>query len=278
MISISVIIPVYNRAQSILRAIDSVLNQSYPAAEIIVIDDGSTDRLQTVLERYDEQIRRIRQENRGVSSARNRGIKAAHGDWLAFLDSDDEWLPEKLENAIEFITHNPDYRIFQCEEIWIRNQRRVNPKNKHKKVGGWIFRESLPLCIVSPSAVMIKRDLFDEVGLFDESLPVCEDYDLWLRVLRRYPIGLDQKPGIIKYGGHQDQLSRKYWGMDYYRVRAMEKHVNDAELEPALRKDVLTEMVKKLQVLDKGAKKRGKSWQEVEHKLKIYQQQSGLYD
>lgn len=276
MTSITVIIPVYNRARLLKRALESVLNQSHPASEIIIVDDGSTDNTLSLLEPYLKQIKIIRQKNQGVSAARNRGIKEAGSDWLAFLDSDDEWLPNRLENAVNFLRTNPDCRIFQCEEIWIRNNRRVNPKKKHKKTGGWIFRESLPLCIVSPSALMAQRNLFDKVGRFDETLPVCEDYDLWLRVLRKYPIALDERPGIIKYGGHEDQLSRKYRGMDYYRVLAMEKHVHDPQLEPSLRKAVLLEIVKKLRILDSGAKKRGRQWDEVEQKLKNYLTECGL--
>lgn len=260
----------------IRRAIDSVLNQTRRADELIVVDDGSIDKTSDIIKEYGRDVKYIRQENLGVSAARNHGIKSARGDWLAFLDSDDEWLPEKLANAILFQKQNPQYRIFQCEEIWMRNNRRVNPKQKHKKSGGWIFRESLPLCIVSPSAVMIERGLFDKVGLFDENFPVCEDYDLWLRILRKYPIGLDERPGIIKYGGHSDQLSHKYWGMDFYRVLAMEKHLNDPGLDVSVRKMILKEVVHKLLVLYNGSQKRGKQWDEVEQKLKMYQQETDL--
>ena len=275
--SISVIIPVYNRPKMIYRAIDSVLRQTLPAAEIIVVDDGSTDSTADVIRAFGNKVRLISLDQRGVSAARNRGIRAARGKWLAFLDSDDEWLPEKSENAADFISRHPQYRIFQCQEIWIRNNIRVNPRQKHKKMAGKIFKESLPLCIVSPSAVMMERSLFDEVGLFDETLPVCEDYDLWLRVLRKHPIGLDERPGLIKYGGHEDQLSHKFWGMDFYRVLAMEKHLQDKELDLSLRIAVLKEIVKKLQVLHTGSQKRGKQWKEVAEKLNTYQRELKKY-
>ncbi len=261
----------------IYRAIDSVLRQTLPAAEIIVVDDGSTDSTADVIRAFGNKVRLISLDQRGVSAARNRGIRAARGKWLAFLDSDDEWLPEKSENAADFISRHPQYRIFQCQEIWIRNNIRVNPRQKPKKMAGKIFKESLPLCIVSPSAVMMERSLFDEVGLFDESLPVCEDYDLWLRVLRNHPIGLDERPGLIKYGGHEDQLSHKFWGMDFYRVLAMEKHLQDKELDLSLRIAVLKEIVKKLQVLHTGSQKRGKQWKEVAEKLNTYQRELKKY-
>ncbi len=270
---ISVIIPVYNRAQMVKRAIDSVLAQTDPAHEIIVVDDGSTDATPMVLKDYQHRIHIVRQTNKGVSAARNAGIHKATGDWLAFLDSDDEWLPEKLSLAKDFLNHHPEYLIFQSEEIWIRRGKRVNPKKKHQKYGGWIFKQSLPLCIVSPSAVVIHRSVFEHVGLFDESFPVCEDYDLWLRVARKFPIGLDRRFGIIKYGGHDDQLSKKYWGMDFYRVKAIEKHLNDDSLPLELKIAALQEALKKLMILIKGFKKRAKSTIELEHKFQFYSEQ-----
>jgi len=268
--NISAVIPVHNRPHLVTRAVASVLAQTKKIDEIIIVDDGSTDSTAETLKQLGSQIIYIRQDNKGVSAARNAGIKRAQSEWIALLDSDDEWLPEKTENAADFVQRNPQYKIFQSHEIWVRNNRIVNPKNKHQKKGGWIFKESLPLCIVSPSASIIRREVLDDAGLFDENFPVCEDYDLWLRILRKYPIGLDEKPGIKKYGGHPDQLSRRYWGMDYYRVLAMEKHVHDAELEEELRTAVIKEIIKKLKVLAAGARKRHKYWKEVEQKLTMY--------
>ncbi len=272
-ITFSVIIPVYNRAAVISRAVESVLAQNRPADEIIVVDDGSEDETVLVLKRYLPQVKIVRQENKGVSAARNTGIRTATGEWIALLDSDDEWLPKKLEQAERYIQAHPDCKIFQTEEIWVRNGRRVNPKNKHKKQGGFIYKESLPLCIVSPSAVLIKRNLFDKIGFFDETLPVCEDYDLWLRVSRKYKIGLDAHSGIIKYGGHTDQLSTKFWGMDRFRIRAMEKQLSDPQLPPELRRWTLTEIISKLIVLISGYEKRGRNSVELQRKLEEYTQE-----
>lgn len=269
-IKISVIIPVHNRASTITRAIKSVLNQVHPADEIIVVDDGSDDGTSEILVNFGQVIKLIRQENRGVSAARNAGIRAAIGNWIAFLDSDDEWLPEKLQNAENFIIENPGLFIFQSEEIWNRRGRMVNPRKKHRKVGGSIFKECIPLCIVSPSATLIHRDVLEKIGYFDESLPVCEDYDLWLRVARHYSIGFDPKPGIIKYGGHEDQLSFRYWGMDRFRIIALEKQYADPELPAQLRKCVLDEIIKKLELLIKGYSNRGKDFQEYKEKLYYY--------
>ncbi len=269
-ITFSVIIPVYNRAAIISRAIESVLRQTIPPAELIVVDDGSEDETASVLKPYLPQIKIIRQENKGVSAARNAGIRAASGEWIALLDSDDEWLPQKLELAGRYIQAHPDCKIFQAEEIWMRNGRRVNPKNRHKKQGGFIYKESLPLCIVSPSAVVIKRSLFTEIGFFDETLPVCEDYDLWLRVSRKYKIGLDVHPGIVKYGGHGDQLSRKFWGMDRFRILAMEKQLADPELPDELRKWTLEEILSKLSVLIEGYEKHGRDSRNLQKKRTQY--------
>ena len=268
---VSVIIPVYNRARPVTRAIDSVLKQTRPPLEIIVVDDGSTDETPDVLRQYGSKIKIIRQAHRGVSAARNRGIRSASGQWIALLDSDDEWMPKKLAMAEEFHRRHPEYLIFQSEEIWIRKGKRVNPKKKHSKYGGWIFKQSLPLCIVSPSAVIFHRSLPEQVGLFDESFPVCEDYDLWLRVAKKFPIGLDERAGIIKYGGHEDQLSHQYWGMDYFRVLAMEKHIDDAHLASDLKEALLKEILSKLNILLTGYKKRNKTNPELEEKFRKYQ-------
>ena len=273
----SVIIPVYNRPKLIQRAINSVINQSKSAQEIIIINDGSIDQTKSVLAKYQNDLIVVDQPNLGVSAARNTGIRLAKNEWLAFLDSDDEWHKDKLLKAEEFHHKNPQYKIFQTDEIWIRNNRRVNPKIKHKKYGGWIFKQSLPLCIVSPSAVVIHEDIFSDVGLFDEKFLVCEDYDLWLRIARKYPIGLDDFKGLIKYGGHHDQLSRKYWGMDHFRIMAMEKHLNDPSLSDEQRQWTLMEVIAKLKVLIHGYKKRNKNVSELQEKLKKYMDKLSRY-
>jgi len=272
MCELSVVIPVCNEEESIGKLITEItdaLGGKYQH-EIIVVDDGSEDQTASLLNRYLPQIKIIRQQNRGVSAARNTGIRSATGEWIALLDSDDEWLPQKLEQAERYIQQHPACKIFQTEEIWIRNGRRVNPRNKHKKKDGFIYKESLPLCIVSPSAVVIKRLLFDELGFFDETLPVCEDYDLWLRVARKHKIGLDPLPGIIKYGGHTDQLSGKFWGMDRFRIKAMEKQLSDPELPDEMRIWTLEEIISKLNVLISGYEKRGRNNVELQKKGKQY--------
>ena len=266
----SVVIPVYNRENFIRRAVESALNQTRPAEEIIVVNDGSTDRTRNILNDYNEFIQIIDQTNSGVSSARNKGITHARYDWLVFLDSDDEWHRDKLLQAEKYHDKNPQYLVFQSDEIWIRNGKRANPKIKHQKYEGWIYKQCLPLCIVSPSAVVIHKNIFQDVGLFDENFIVCEDYDLWLRIARKYPIGLDPFQGLIKYGGHKDQLSQKYWGMDRYRIMAMEKQLDDPFLPDDLRKSTIQEIISKLDILIKGFQKRNKDTTELGYKIKKY--------
>jgi glycosyltransferase involved in cell wall biosynthesis len=226
---ISVIIPAFNRGWILEESIESVISQDFTDYELIIVDDGSTDNTQIILDKYRERLITIRQKNRGVSGARNRGIAAASGRYIAFLDSDDLWLPTKLSRQVDYFNTHPDALICQTEEVWIRNGLRVNPKKKHRKPSGMIFEPSLSLCLVSPSAVMIHRRLFEEVGTFDENLPACEDYDLWLRISLKYPVYLIDIPLIVKRGGHPDQLSRKP-GLDKFRIQSLKKIIESNQL------------------------------------------------
>lgn len=226
---VSVIIPTFNRGWILEEAIDSVLEQEYQNFELIVVDDGSTDNTPEILNSYSSKITVIRQANQGVSAARNKGIRHSSGQLIAFLDSDDRWLPHKLSRQVAFFESHPELSICQTEEIWIRNGVRVNPKKRHQKPSGMIFERSLALCLVSPSAVMLRRSLLEDVGLFDENLPACEDYDLWLRISCRYPVGLIDTPLIVKQGGHDDQLSRAP-SLDRFRIRALERMIENGNL------------------------------------------------
>jgi glycosyltransferase involved in cell wall biosynthesis len=254
---VSVIIPVFNRSTLVREAVDSVLNQTFNDFELIVVDDGSTDGIHTVLQRYGDKLIYIKQDNKGVSAARNRGIAQAKGEFLAFLDSDDLWMPEKLSVQVEFFRKNQEYMICQTEEIWIRNGKRVNPKKRHKKPSGMIFEPSLSLCLVSPSAVMIKKELFQEVGLFDETFPACEDYDLWLRISYKHFVYLIDRPLIVKRGGHDDQLSKSP-ALDKYRIQSIKKLIESnvlAEDQLAAAKDKLVE---KCMIFSNGCIKRNR--------------------
>ncbi len=254
---VSVIIPTYNRGWTIKEAIDSVLEQDFSDYELIVVDDGSTDNTADILQSYGNTIIVIHQSNKGVSAARNRGIGASAGRLIAFLDSDDIWLPQKLSRQVEFFNNHPDALINQTEEQWIRNGVRVNPKKRHHKFSGMIFERSLELCLVSPSAVMLRRQLFETVGLFDESLPACEDYDLWLRVSCRYPVYLIDTPLIVKRGGHDDQLSRAA-GLDKYRIHALQKVIEGSQLSNDQYQAAIMAIIKKCKIYADGCRRRGR--------------------
>ncbi len=259
--NISVIIPTHNRAHTIGRAIESVLKQSLPPSEVIIVDDGSPDKTAALIQNDFPRCHYIYQQNQGVSSARNSGIRAASSEWLAFLDSDDEWMPGKLATQAAALKDNPGIQLCHTEEIWIRNGTRVNQMKKHAKRGGWLFQHCLPLCAISPSSVIIHRSLFESLGLFDETLPACEDYDLWLRICAFYPTLFVETAQIIKYGGHEDQLSRRHWGMDRFRIQALEKILAHPQLSSADWQAATEILIKKAGILAQWAIKRGKEQQ-----------------
>lgn len=269
--TISLIIPTYNRCSLLRRALYSVLEQTRLPDKIIVIDDGSTDNTAEMLINEFSQVSTLIQTNKGVSAARNLGIQQAKGDWIAFLDSDDSWVAEKLTTQIRALQQAPELKVCHAEEIWIRNGVRVNAMHKHKKNGGWIFKQRLPLCAMSPSSMMIHRTIFDDVGLFDENLPACEDYDLWLRITAKYPVLFLEEPLIKKYGGHEDQLSHKYWGMDRFRIQALEKTITQPDLSIENKQDAIKMLVKKAKIFRNGALKRGKT-ESAEHYQQLLDQ------
>ena len=256
--AVSVVIPTYNRWPMVGAAVDSVLAQSYRDFELIVIDDGSADPTSTELAKFGSQLRCFKQDRGGVSSARNLGVRQSRGRLISFLDSDDLWRPDKLENQVRFMERSPEVQICQTDEVWLRHGVRVNPRIKHRKPSGDIFERSLELCLVSPSAVMMTRTLFDCSGGFDESLPVCEDYDLWLRIARDHPVPLIEQPLVVKHGGHADQLSHSMWGMDRFRVIALQKLLRSG-IAGERRIAVLRVLQNKVAVLAQGARKRGKA-------------------
>ena len=255
---ISVIIPTYNRKHTLQRAIDSVLAQTFKPYEIIIVDDGSKDGTKEWLLQNYPSVQYIHQPNNGVSSARNKGIQISQGSWIALLDSDDEWMPEKLEYQSRFLEMNRDSSFCHTNEIWIRNGVRVNQMKKHKKYGGDIFKHCLDICRISPSSSIIKKDVFEEVGAFDESLTVCEDYDLWLRVTAKFNILFLDEPLIKKYGGHLDQLSRVPEGIEQYRIRSLEKILSMGLLTETQFRSAKDMLIHKLNIYAKGLKKRDK--------------------
>ena len=245
---ISVIIPTFNRIGLLQRAIDSVLNQSLKPYEIIVVDDGSTDGTGEIIKQKYKSIKIIQQKNSGVSAARNNGIKHAKGDWIALLDSDDEWNKDKIGQQVNRLTDNPKFNFCHTNEIWIRNGIRVNQKKKHKKYGGFIFEKCLDICRISPSSVLFNKNILNHVGLFNDKLPVCEDYDLWLRITADFEILFIDEPLITKYGGHDDQLSRSIEAIEKFRIKALEGILENSNLSKYNRDRAVEMIIKKLNI------------------------------
>lgn len=254
---VSVILPTYNRAWTLKTAIDSVLFQDYPNIELIVIDDGSRDNTRQLLKEYKNQIKVLSQENAGVSAARNRGIEKSRGEFIALIDSDDSWDKRKISCQIDFFMANPEALICQTQEVWIRNHKRVNPKIKHKKPSGMIFEQSLNLCLVSPSAVMMKREIFELKGYFNEKFLVCEDYDLWLRISSTIPVFLIDKPYTIKNGVHKDQLSNLH-SQDKFRIRSLKNLLDSNTLTKDQSLKAKKVFKKKCDIYGNGCIKRGR--------------------
>ena len=269
---VSVIIPTFNRFSLIFRAIDSVLNQTIKPFEIIVVDDGSSDNTSTFIKNNYKSVKLIKQKNLGVSKARNVGIKNSSGDWIALLDSDDEWKKNKLEVQIKSLSEYDYYSVCHTNEIWIRNGIRVNQKKRHQKYGGDIFDKCLDICRISPSSIIFKKNIINDVGWFDEGLSICEDYDLWLRITANFKILFIDKPLVIKYGGHSDQLSKSVNGIEAYRIKSLENLLNNTKLIKDYKLLTIKMLITKLGIYKKGLLKRHKTNEllKINHKIKFW--------
>jgi glycosyltransferase involved in cell wall biosynthesis len=249
-LNISVVIPTHNRAFCLKRAIDSVLSQTFPIKEILVVNNASDDNTEVLLEKNYKQIKVLYENNIGVSFARNTGIRNSKSNWIAFLDSDDEWMPKKIEKQVSLIKESSyKYRIVHTNELWFKNNKFLNQKKIHKKKGGYIFENCLHFCKISPSSVIIHRELFKKYGLFDTKFSVCEDYELWLRITSQEEVGFIEEPMIKKHAGHLGQLSKKYWGLDRYRIRALEKLIKNRKLNEKQMLQTIKLLLKKIDIV-----------------------------
>ena len=240
------VIPTYNRYTLLKRAINSLLAQTHPVDEIIIVDDGSTDNTKDIQNDFPEIIY-IYQKNSGVSAARNVGIQKAKNEWIAFLDSDDEWHKEKLEKQVLFHKNKSDILMSYTAEKWVRDGKIVKIPKKYRKIGEDAFLENLSYCNIAPSSAMLNKSLLERVGFFDESLEVCEDYDLWLRITIAHKVGLINEQLIIKYAGHDKQLGFQK-GMDIMRMRVLEKllyHCENDEKREQIKKELLAKQKSK---------------------------------
>ncbi len=265
---VSVVLTTFNRKESLSRALRSVLGQTRIPEEIIVVDDGSTDGTTRELSTKFSSVVWLKQQNKGVSSARNLGIRKARCSWIALLDSDDEWKPEKLERQIARITNEPSPKACHTDEEWIRNGNQVIPPKFLDKAPENLFARSLRRCLICPSSALIHREVFSQIGLFDESLPVCEDYDFWLRLLLLEPPALVDQKLVLKHGGHPGQLSTSTWGMDRFRVKSMETLLSNPMLTDERRHEVWQALSEKCEILANGFAKRNKQEEAREYSRK----------
>ncbi len=265
---VSVVIPAYNRRRMLCDAINSVIAQTQAAWELIVVDDGSTDgtfddlrcgEMARVLSTAPPACRIVleRTARRGVAAARNRGAALASAPYIAFLDSDDLWMPDKLRRQLAYMRSHPQYPLVQTQEVWMRDGRRMNPGRRHQKRAGDIFEPSLRVCLISCSATMMSAALFREMGGFDERMRACEDYDLWLRILSAHPVGLLDEALVTRRAGHPDQLSAGP-ALDRFRIRALVKLLAGCELTPAREKAVAQVLAEKCAIYGNGLKRRGR--------------------
>ncbi len=254
----SAVIPVYNRRKLIKKSVNSVLEQSFRDFELIVVDDGSTDETPSVIKGYsDKRVRYIRKENSGPAAARNRGIEESRGDFIAFLDSDDWWLKDKLRETCRALRENPGYLIYHSQERWYRRGKLLNQKKIHAKPSGYVFSRCLQLCCISISTAAVSKSLFKKIGLFDEALPACEDYDFWLRASLKYPVYLIDRVLTEKEGGHGGRLSARP-GLDRFRIDSIKKLIKSGDLNEKEKKLAFEHLKIKSKIYGQGCIKRGK--------------------
>ena len=257
---VSIVIPTYNRSQFLKKAVDSVLAQTFKGFELIIVDDGSAGNTYHFISQYsDNRIRYVKQENKGPGAARNRGIEESRHDLIAFLDNDDWWDKEKLDIQFREMQQNSGYLISHTQEIWYKNGKLLNQKKKHKKQHGYIFDKCLPLCAVSMSTAIVRKELFDRIGLFDEGMACCEDYDFWLRASINHKFLLIDEPLTLKDGGRPDQVSSIYaTGIDKFRIQSILKLLRSNNLTSEQRKLATNELHKKCRIYGNGCLKHGK--------------------
>ncbi len=252
---VSVIIPTFNREALIQRALQSVIKQQNVNTEIIVVDDGSSDSTEQVIREKFKSVKYLKKNHNGVSSARNVGIKNASGSFIALLDSDDQWKKSKLEIQLKYLMKNPTINLVHCNEKWIKAGFEIGQKKYHSRKSNNLFERSLRRCLISPSSVLLRKELFAAVGVFDETLPACEDYDLWLRILIREEIGYIEDQLVTKYGGHADQLSKQTKYLDLYRLQSLVKLIKSPGLSKLQKKQIEKEINYKSKIVLAGAMK-----------------------
>jgi glycosyltransferase involved in cell wall biosynthesis len=232
---VSVIVPSYNCEPYIAQTIDCVLNQTFKDVELIVVDDGSTDRTREIVASYGTAVRLLTQENSRVCAARNRGIQESSGKYICLLDHDDYWFPDKLEQQVQLLEQDSDFGVACSDYIrWYADStgRYPDPSSFNLAAysdgidedrSGWIYHQFLLDCWMLTSTAMFRHEVFDKCGLFDVSLPFSEDWELWLRISREYPFAQLRRPTTL-YRQHSQQASRAVRETDY-RTQLLKKAV-----------------------------------------------------
>jgi len=260
-VSVSVIIPVYNRAEAVGEAVKSVLDQTYRDWELIIADDGSSDgTLESLFNlKRDKRINIISLEHNGHPGfVRNRAAEFARGKWIAFLDSDDLWRREKLEKQMAYLRENQNCLFLHSGEEWVRSGNVVSQLHRKHKREGSLFEVSLGKCEIGPSTVIIDRELFNSLGGFREDLEICEDYEFWLRVTCRHFVGYIDEELVVKRAGAGDQLSFKYGFIENFKIEALKSLVDNDFFPPDKKVVARSELAKKCRIYGKGCRKRGR--------------------
>jgi glycosyltransferase involved in cell wall biosynthesis len=254
---VSVVIPTYNRVSLLKEAIDSVNRQTYRRFEVIVVDDGSEDHTRFVVDEYELGFVSVPHCGR-PGYLRNLGVENASGELLAFLDSDDLWRRTKLERQVAYMRSHPEIPLCHTRELWLRAGRTVSQAKQRHEREGHIFGACVRKCIIGPSTVIMRKDLFEEVGGFDPDLEIAEDYELWLRISSAHRIGYIDEPLVTKRGGHEDQLSEKYGQIEIFRLRALLRDIERGLFGGQNLILARREAARKCRIYGRGCEKRGK--------------------
>lgn len=224
---VSVVIPTYQLARYVGEAVASVLAQTHPADEIIVVDDGSTDDTQAVLAPYQDRVRVVQQANAGVSNARNRGARESNGELLAFLDADDVWEPRKLEVQLDRLASRPDAVASFTEALFVDDATGRTTHVRYRNDPDMVATLLVAGCVIgNNSSVVVRHDVFTEVGGYDPRMSQSADWDLWLRLAARGPFDLVSEP-LVRYRVHASSMSRDVGLLEADNRRVLEKFFSE---------------------------------------------------